>query len=1196
VRGFTRTHPAIPESLRGTFGGLAHPAAIAHLTALGVTAVELMPVGAWIEERHLARLGLSNYWGYNPVAPFVPDPRLAPGGIDEVRRAVVALRAAGIEVILDIVLNHTGEGDALGPTVSLRGLDNATYYRTHVDDRARYVDDTGCGNALALDRAPALRLALDVLRYYASATGVDGFRFDLATTLGRRADGFDPDAPLLQAIAQDPALRDLKLIAEPWDVGAGGYRLGEFPPSWAEWNDLYRDTARKYWRGNPGQIGDLATRLAGSADVFAARRRPPSRSINFVAAHDGFTLADLVSYVQKHNAANGEDNRDGCDVNHSWNHGVEGPSDDPAIVEARRRDVRNLLATLFVSRGTPMLAMGDELGRTQQGNNNGYAQDGPLTWVDWSTADATCIAFVGRLIELRKRYAALHQDRWLDGAVQDESGLPDVEWRRPDGEPMDGGDWNNPEARTLVVAFHPPTAAIACPPAMEAPSQVSRSHNSVAIAFNASGDSISVRWPEPREGHAWHLKIDTALATGFPAARAPVTGDETTIAPRSLAVVTEEPEASPRRRSHGVAREVLDRLAASAGIAAEWWDVAGKRHVVQPDTKRALLAAMGLGVQSTADARAHLAAMAERRAPERRDGDGVAADHGDATKPARCFLPQELATGARRFGLAAHLYALKRSGDQGIGDFTTLAEIGAATAHAGGSIVGINPLHALFPEDRERASPYHPSDRRFLDPIYIDVERVADFAASDAARGIFQRNAREIAALAASAQVDYAAVWRLKCDVLQACFETFGARDATDALRREFERFVAAGAASLERFALFAAIAALHPRVPWQSWPDGLREPQGAETRSFAQRNARRVRFALYLQWLADVQFGDAARVARASGLAFGFFRDLAVGAAPDGAEVWAHPQGFARGVAVGAPPDPFSTSGQNWNLPPPNPEALIANDCAPFRELLAANMRHAGALRIDHVMALTRLFWIPDGAAPIDGAYVSYPLTTLLGALASESQRAQCLVVGEDLGTVPEGFRERLAAAEVLSYRVLWFERTGSSFAAPSRYPAKAATAVSTHDLPTIAGWWTGADIAEKAELGLLDADGEMAAKLERARDKRALAEAIDAAGVAEGAALAPYAPHDAPLTAAVHRFAGAAPSALVLVQADDLALETTVLNLPGTDRERPNWRRKVRTSVDALWQTPAARLTTAGFARREGPACRVAPDLGRE
>ena len=486
-------------------------------------------------------------------------------------------------------------------------------------------------------------------------------------------------------------------------------------------------------------------------------------------------------------------------------------------------------------------------------------------------------------------------------------------------------------------------------------------------------------------------------------------------------------------------------------------------------------------------------------------------------------------------------------------------------------------------------APYHPSDRRFLDPIYIDVERCPEFEASEAARVVFALSERHIEALGASPEVDYAAVWTLKDEVLRACFDVFDARDAIDPLRSDFDRFVAAGGEPLRRFALFDAIAAEQPRVPWQAWPGELHEPSGAGTRAFAQKHARRIRFALYLQWVADRQFGDAARLARESGLALGFFRDLAVGAAPDGAEVWANPSGFARGVAVGAPPDPFSTNGQNWNLPPPNPEALVANGCAAFNELLAANMRHAGALRIDHVMGLARLFWIPDGAAPVDGAYVSYPLETLLGALAAESNRASCLVVGEDLGTVPGGLRDRLAAADVLSYRVLWFERTGTSFTAPARYASKAAAAVSTHDLPTIAGWWNGNDIEEKAALGLLDDHAEAAAKTERARDKRALAEAIEVAGVTEGAALAPYAPHDAEITAAVHRFAGAAPSALVLVQADDLALEPMALNLPGTDRERPNWRRKVRTPVDELWQTPAGRLTAEGFAKRDGPAYRM-------
>ena len=1167
VRGFTQAHPDVPEALRGTCAGLAHPAALAHLARLGVTTVELMPLGAWIEERHLARLGLANYWGYNPVAPFAPDPRLAPGGIEEVRTAVAALHAAGFEVILDVVLNHTGEGDALGPTVSLRGLDNATYYRTYPDDRARYVDDTGCGNTLALDRPPMLRLALDVLRYYSATTGVDGFRFDLATTLARCDDGFDPEAPLLQAIAQDPMLRELKLIAEPWDVGQGGYRLGAFPAEWGEWNDRYRDALRRYWRGDAGRVGELATRLAGSSDIFAARSRAPSRSINFVAAHDGFTLADLVSYATKHNEANGEDNRDGSNENDSWNHGVEGPTGDPLVVGARKRDVRNLLASLLVSRGTPMLAMGDELGRTQCGNNNGYAQDNALTWLDWSAADDALVDFVACLVDLRKRYAALREDRWLEGASGEADGLPDVEWRRPDGQPMGVADWTNPDVRSLVAVLRPRSTDAGCA-------------NGVAIAFNAGNDRQSVRWPEPREGYAWRLRIDTSLPTGLPEGIAPVPADTTPLASRSVVVVTEEQDRASVRRTHGVEPQHLDELAAAAGIAADWWDVSGERHIVGADTKRALLAAMGFPVDSASDVHAHLATIANME-----PSPAVKGSRGAGAAAGRCFLPSELRDGGRRFGLAAHLYALKRTGDQGIGDFTTLARVAAATARAGGCTVGINPLHALFPEERQRASPYHPSDRRFLDPIYIDVECVPDLGASNDARAFLAQGGAQAAALGATAHVDYGAVWALKERLLRASFAAFGKRAASDPLRAEFERFVTAGGEPLQRFALFAAIAAEYPRAPWQAWPHALREPDVPATREFAQRHAGRVRFALYLQWLADRQFDAAANAARASGLALGFFRDLAVGAAPDGAEVWANPSAFARGVAIGAPPDPFSAGGQNWNLPPLNPHALRASGGAAFGELLAANMRHAGALRIDHVMGLTRLFWIPDGAAAVDGAYVRYPLETLLGALATESARARCLVVGEDLGTVPEGLRERLAAADVLSYRVLWFEREGSSFVAPARYPPKAAVAVSTHDLPTIAGWWTGADIEEKATLGLVGAEAATVAKQERAREKHALCDAIALAGIAPAAALSPETPHDGTITAAIHQFAGEAASALLLLQADDLAGERTALNLPGTDQERPNWRRKVRVGVDGLWQTPTAVLAIAGLEARKNP-----------
>ena len=1248
VRGFTKTHSGVPPMLRGTLAGLAHPAAIAHLTRLGVTTIELMPIVAAIDERHLGPLGLTNYWRYNPIAWLAPEPLFAPGGIAEFAACVRALHAAGLEVIQDIVLNHSGEGDAPGPTLSLRGLDNASYYRLVATDAASYVDDTGCGNTLALDHPFMLRLALDSLRHFAQAAGVDGFRFDLATTLGRGADGFDPAAPLLQAIAQDPVLRELKLIAEPWDVGRDGYRLGAFPAPWGEWNDRSRDAVRRFWRGDGGMLGELATRLSGSSDVLAARARPPSRSINYVTAHDGFTLADLVSYAGKHNEANGEQNRDGDDNNHSWNHGVEGPTDDAAIAAARQRDARSLLATLLAARGTPMLSMGDELGRTQRGNNNAYAQDNPLAWVDWDHGDDTLTDFVAALCAVRHAHPALRADRFLTGAPIDASGIPDVEWRLPDGRPLSGTDWSDPAHQALAAVFYTP-ATETC------------DADRVLVALNA-GDMPSVlRLPDSRAGCAWRCYVDTALPAGRPIGARAGEPENTSIAARSVIIAAEEPTIAWKPRRSGVEPAVLARLASAAGIAAEWWDVGGSRHDVSPDTKRALLDAMGLGATSTEDARARLVEIAEGggRGPlpatlittEGTPGtieltldaatggakhwlhiaheDGTRADYPIDTAalpartltgadgrqrirrnvalpalpcgahqlfldddcdhvstlivaPPRCHTPDDVAAGARRFGLAAHLYALRRPDDQGIGDFTTLAEAVRATARAGGTLLGLNPLHALFSVDRDRASPYHPSDRRFVDPIYIDVERVTDFESSREARAVLSANRRALAALTARDEVDYGAVWQAKRAVLDACFATFLRRPDDDSLAVEFAAFVNEGGAALRNFAAFETIAAAHPRLPWQRWPAALRSPGAPHVAEFALQHPRDVRFACYLQWQADRQLHAVAGQARAAGLVHGLYRDLAVGTAADGAEAWSNADGLALGVSIGAPPDPFSPAGQVWDLPPAIPHRLAASAYACFRELLAANMRHAGALRIDHVMGLSRLFWVPDGGRAGDGAYVAYPFDDLLAVLALESRRARCVIVGEDLGTVPDGLRERLAAADVLSYRVLWFERDRDGFRAPERYPAKSAACVATHDLPTIAGWWSGADIDEKTSLGLLSADAALAERAARAADRQSLVRALARESRPGDPHLDAAAPHDAAITAAVHRYVAATPSEFVLFQADDLAGETVAQNLPGTDRERPNWRRRTSVVAARLWDTRTGRLTMAACASR--------------
>ena len=448
VRAFTRLHPDITPELRGTLAALGEPPVIAHLKHLGVTAVELMPIAAWIDERHLAPLGLTNAWGYNPVSFMALDPRIAPGGLVELRSAVEALHAAGIGVILDVVFNHTGESDELGPTLCLRGLDSRAYYRYRPAEPGRLANDTGTGNTLACDHPPVRRMILDALRHFVRHAGVDGFRFDLATVLGRNEWGFDREAPLLREIATDPELGDRILIAEPWDIGEGGYQLGNFPEPFLEWNDRFRDDVRRFWRGDGWTIADLATRLSGSSDVFGGPRE--TRTVNFVAAHDGMTLADLVSYEHRHNEANGEENRDGTAENFSWNNGVEGNADDPAVLAARRQDVRALLATLFASRGAIMLTAGDEFGRTQRGNNNAYAQDNEVTWLDWGGRDTGLEAFLAELSALRRRFPQLRETRFLNGEAAD-TGAADVWWLKPDGTPMADPDWDNPEQRSLAM-------------------------------------------------------------------------------------------------------------------------------------------------------------------------------------------------------------------------------------------------------------------------------------------------------------------------------------------------------------------------------------------------------------------------------------------------------------------------------------------------------------------------------------------------------------------------------------------------------------------------------------------------------------------------------------------------------------------------------------------------------------------------
>lgn len=509
VRGMTRQHPDVPQALRGTYAGMATPAVIDHLRCLGVTALCLMPVHYALDEQRLVRAGLRNYWGYNTLAFFVPDPRHAAAGEaaaqrDEFRDMVRALHRAGIEIILDVVYNHSAESDELGPILSFRGFDNASWYRLQRGQAAQYVNVTGCGNTLNLAHPRVLQWAMDSLRYWVEDMHVDGFRFDLAVTLGREAEDFDAGAGFFDAVRQDPVLNRVKLIAEPWDIGPGGYQAGAFPVGWSEWNGRFRDGLRAWWLGHGASRGELARRLAGSSEQYRWSGRNPQAGINFICAHDGFTLADLVSYRQKHNLANGEANRDGHDDNLSTNCGVEGPSEDTAVLESRRRLRRALLASLFVAQGVPQLLSGDEIGRSQQGNNNAYCQDGPLNWLDWASADAALRDFVGACAALRRDWPQLRLPRWLEGHP-DRSGVTDVLWLSAEGTPLTSGDWDDPSANSLLMCLAHPFGGAA-----------------LVLLFHAGDGQRTFRLPQG----AWTLLLDSAApdqaSPAHYAARAPV--------------------------------------------------------------------------------------------------------------------------------------------------------------------------------------------------------------------------------------------------------------------------------------------------------------------------------------------------------------------------------------------------------------------------------------------------------------------------------------------------------------------------------------------------------------------------------------------------------------------------------------------------------------------------------------------------
>ncbi len=1172
LKGFSEKFPNIEETERGRWAALRNPHIVKYFKELGVNCLEIMPCAAWIDERHLRDLGLKNYWGYNPIGFMAPDPRYAPNGFEDVFKAVKTLESHGIETIIDIVFNHSGESDELGPIVSMRGLDNSVWYSLQ-SDKSKYQNPAGTGNILNANSEMVLEFMLETMRVWHLWGGVHGFRFDLGTVMARNKTGFDAKARFFDAINKDPILSKLKMIAEPWDCET--YQLGQFPNNFGEWNDKFRDDMRKFWLKGSVSIGAFAHGFCGSQSVFGAVS--PAKSINYVTAHDGFTLNDLVSYNSKHNEANGENNRDGSSENHSNNHGIEGTTFDSAIIANRKKAQKNLIASLLISRGVPMLCMGSELGNTQYGNNNSYCQDNELNYLDWENSDTEIFEFTKKLIAIRKEFACFSANKFFSGTASAFDGSKDIEWFNLWGAPPSQNEWSELENGFLGALI---------------------ADNDCRLAFviNRTQDTIEFSLPQG-------ANFDDAIVL-FDTFDADINVNK--IAPISTKLI--------RILSSEKSQNEVDFVCQTYGIDCEWWDVDGNCHQVPNSTKATIMEEFGFDINDKSGRIAalnHYSNNFETRVLPyvltSDEGTGIKiplafginnptpigeieifqngafissleTTNAEITKAHDCmgnpFLKAEIPIphlpmgryelrfgniqsclliapktayspeflNNKCFGLSAQTYAFEGENAKDFGDFSVLSELLNAAQNWGAKALAVNPFHALFSVNREFKSPYYPSHRAFIDLLYFPLANVE---------------------VKKSEIIDYDSATKMREKALRSEFEHFEKS-------KEFENFCETQGKQLADFALFNALSIHFENCDSQNWPIGYQNPNSPKCASFAKSNAKEIEFQKFVQWRLHTELENASK-----GKSVALCRDLAIGAAPNGAEVWSNPDYYAKNTSIGAPPDPLGPLGQVWGLPPPKPMAILKDGLRTYFEILNANMQSAGALRIDHAMGIMRQFWVPNNAQGRDGAYVKMPFKELWAAIKIASWQNKCLIIAEDLGTVPHGFSEKMNEANALSYKILLFEKSADKFYPISSLKRDAFACASTHDLPPIKAWWNATDLQERLAISLINKNEFEIAIADREKDKTQLLQLIESELGLE------VQDFGAELVAAIHELLSRSDAKLIIAQFEDLAQAERILNLPGTNLERPNWQYKVKKSVKEISKSDFAQKIIAAMAK---------------
>ena len=1087
VKGLTMRHPDVAPDARGKFAGIKDLAIIKHLTALGVSAIELLPVQSFFTEPRLTGLGLTNYWGYNPMNYFAAHSGY--GEASEFKSSVEALHAAGIEVILDVVYNHTAESDEFGPTLSYRGIDNLSYYGLQ-DDRRFYVNHTGTGNTLDMTHPQVLALTIASLRYWVEHMGVDGFRFDLASTLARGPNGFNRKSDFLIACEKDPVLSKVKLIAEPWDIGPGGYVLGQFPKGWGGWNDRFRDDVRSFWRGDEMAHKALAARLLGSADVFDHSDKNAHSSLNFITSHDGFTLKDVVSYNEKHNHANGEENRDGHGHNLSDNMGVEGATDNPDIIHARRRRSKNLLATLILSQGTPMLLAGDEFGHSQGGNNNSYCQDNDITWLNWKAADSELQKFTTELIALRKTKPHFSQSGFLHGETINDDGARNALWLSPKGGELRGGAWDDHELSCIGLVLN-----------MDA-------EGAVLIIMNRG---------EAQTFHAvtnadWEFDLSSAG-----------TFEGNLIPANSVSIFSLD---RPYKTDEQEIAE-LKKNAETYGFIESFRDISGHTHQAEAHSLSKLLKAVK--------------SIPPQVYPEVKNKRPV-------------YGADLLRNHEGVWGVTCGLYGLRSDRNWGVGDFEDLAVLAEHMASKGADFIGLNPVHALFPSAPHLYSPYSPSSREFLNIMHIAPDKIPELSEMK----LHPPSHTNIDGL-----VDYEVVYKLKTEAFEKAFAVFKKKSKTHQRTKAFESFCKSKGDALSQQALFDALFETLSKSKqtydgFYNFAEKYQTPESPACRKFEIENTDRITYYKYLQWIAQTQLLGAQSRAKAAGMRVGLYLDFAVGVVPGGSDAWREQIAFAKEVSLGAPGDMANPDGQKWNLLPFNPHALIKENFAPLKRALKANMELGGALRVDHLLGLQRSFFIPQSGGA--GAYLRFPFDGLLDVVSELSHETNCVVFGEDLGTVPDDLRARMADWQLMGCSILLIERTSSGEIIPLEHLREmAVTAFSNHDFPTLAGFWAGDDFLWREALGIGNNPNVLAhEKYVREQDKAVLSAMSNLDENPESL--------DGAVMAKLQSWLASAPSLAFAVPLEDIMLDRQQPNVPGTTDEQPNWRRRSKLSLEAL------------------------------